>query len=77
MGSNLGRYSDPTMDTVTDATTSGAATSLGIYATYAATHDPAMWQPSPVGTSELRTTCVGALAPNPYGDSMPEYISHC
>jgi peptide/nickel transport system substrate-binding protein len=74
---NYGEYSSPTMDSVIDATTSGGAASLGIYATYAATQDPVFWQPSPVGTSELSTKCIGALAPNAFANFMPEYISHC
>jgi peptide/nickel transport system substrate-binding protein len=74
---NYGDYSNSTMDTLLDATTSGGATSLGTYASFAGSQDPVFWQPSPVLTSELRMTCVGALAPNAFGDFMPEYISHC
>jgi peptide/nickel transport system substrate-binding protein len=74
---NFGGYGDATMSTLIAATTSGGATNLSPYAAYADAQDPNVWQPSPVTASEIRTSCVGALAPNPLGDFMPEFIAHC
>lgn len=73
--SNPGEYSDPKMDTLIDATTTGKAALNGGYAQYAAQQLPYMYQPTGTGTGEMSKTLKGVLPPNPTGASLPEFLS--
>jgi len=74
-GFNPGGYSNPTMNSLIDATTFGTAT-LTKYATFAAEQLPVLYQPNPTAIGEVIKTLKSSIgfAPNPLGNFMPEYM---
>jgi peptide/nickel transport system substrate-binding protein len=74
-GFNPGGYSNPTMNTMVNATTFGKA-DLTAYALYAAQQLPVLYQPNPVVLNEVIKTLTSSIGftPNPLGNFMPEYM---
>ena len=72
-GSNSGSYSDPTMDSlINKTTTSGSLTDYHNFATYAAQQLPFIWMPNSYGIDAVSNT-LHNVAFNPLGTFTPEY----
>lgn len=76
-GFNPGGYSDPKMDSLIKATTSGGA-NLTQYAQYAAQQLPVLYQPNPVTPIEVIKSLKSTIGftPNPLANFMPEYYHY-
>lgn len=74
-GFNPGGYSNPTMNSLINATTHGDA-KLTAYATFAAQQLPVLYQPNPVTPGEVIKTLKSSIGftPNPLQNFMPEYM---
>lgn len=76
-GFNPGAYSNPTMNTLINATTFGTV-KLTAYATFAAQQLPVLYQPNPTAIVEIRNSLKSSIgfAPNPLGNFNPEYMHY-
>jgi peptide/nickel transport system substrate-binding protein len=71
--SNSGSYSDPTMDSLTNAThTSNSLSAFDAYANYTATQVPALWLPWGTGIQAVKTG-LHNVTQNPMLTFFPEY----
>ncbi len=70
---NSGSYSNPTMDSLINAThTSSSLNTFHTYANYTATELPALWMPWPVNTQAVSNN-LHHVTQNPLGMYFPEY----
>jgi peptide/nickel transport system substrate-binding protein len=75
-GSNVGQYSDPTMNSLITAaqTPSGGTAAFASFATYAAQQLPYLYTPDNYRVQAVKSTLQG-VAFNPLGTLLPEYWS--
>jgi peptide/nickel transport system substrate-binding protein len=81
--SNSGGYDNPEMTKLIAATTTTGNVALNgnnptyhtSFGQYSAQNLPFLWQPTPAGFIEIRSSIKGAQPTNPLGDFNPEYIT--